>query len=75
MPFGELFSPSMGLSLLKGALNRDGISSVVRYFGIPFARRIGRPLYDVLSSDDRISARQLAGEWLFARRLHRTRKR
>jgi ribosomal peptide maturation radical SAM protein 1 len=66
MPFGELFSPSMGLSLLKGALNRDGISSVVRYFGIPFARRIGRPLYDVLSSDDRISARQLAGEWLFA---------
>jgi ribosomal peptide maturation radical SAM protein 1 len=66
MPFGELFSPSMGLSLLKGALNRDGVSSVVRYFGIPFARRIGRPLYDALSSDDRISARQLAGEWLFA---------
>ena len=66
MPFGELFSPSMGLSLLKGALNRDGISSVIRYFGIPFARRIGRPLYDALSSDDRISARQLAGEWLFA---------
>jgi len=66
MPFGELFSPSMGLSLLKGALNRDGIASVVRYFGIPFARRIGRSLYFDLSSDDRVSARQLAGEWLFA---------
>jgi ribosomal peptide maturation radical SAM protein 1 len=66
MPFGELFSPSMGLSLLKGALNRDGVSSVVRYFGIPFARRIGRSLYFDLSSDDRVSARHLAGEWLFA---------
>ncbi|HXD16537.1 MAG TPA: RiPP maturation radical SAM C-methyltransferase [Vicinamibacterales bacterium] len=66
MPFGELFSPSMGLSLLKGALNRDGISSVIRYFGLPFARRIGRSLYFDLSSDDRVSARQLAGEWLFA---------
>lgn len=69
MPFGELFSPSMGLSLLKGALNRDGISSVVRYFGLPFARRIGRPLYFDLSTDDRLSARQLAGEWLFAHAL------
>jgi len=69
MPFGELFSPSMGLSLLKGALNRDGISSVIRYFGIPFATRIGRPLYFDLSTDDRMSARQLAGEWLFAHAL------
>jgi hypothetical protein len=69
MPFGELFSPSMGLSLLKGSLNRDGVSSVVRYFGIPFARRIGRSLYFDLSSDDRVSARQLAGEWLFAQAL------
>ena len=69
MPFGELFSPSMGLSLLKGALNRAGISSVVRYFGIPFARRVGRPLYFDLSSDDRVSARHLAGEWLFAQAL------
>jgi ribosomal peptide maturation radical SAM protein 1 len=69
MPFGELFSPSMGLSLLKGALNRDGISSVIRYFGIPFATRIGRPLYFDLSTDDRMSARQLVGEWLFAHAL------
>jgi ribosomal peptide maturation radical SAM protein 1 len=69
MPFGELFSPSMGLSLLKGALNRDGISSVIRYFGIPFATRIGRPLYFDLSTDDRMSARHLAGEWLFAHAL------
>jgi len=69
MPFGELFSPSMGLSLLKGALNRDGVPSVIRYFGLPFARRIGRPLYFDLSTDDRLSARQLAGEWLFAAAL------
>ena len=69
MPFGELFSPSMGLSLLKGALNRDDVASVIRYFGLPFARRIGRPLYFDLSTDDRLSARQLTGEWLFAASL------
>lgn len=69
MPFGELFSPSMGLSLLKGALNRDAVPSVIRYFGLPFAQRIGRSLYFDLSTDDRISARQLAGEWLFANAL------
>jgi len=72
MPFGELFSPSMGLSLLKSALTRDGVSCVVRYFGLPFAQRIGRPLYFALSSDIRPSARQLAGEWLFARALFDT---
>jgi ribosomal peptide maturation radical SAM protein 1 len=69
MPFGELFSPSMGLSLLKGALDRVGVSCVVRYFGLPFARRVGRSLYFDLSSDDRVSARQLAGEWLFTAAL------
>jgi hypothetical protein len=66
MPFGELFSPSMGLSLLKGALNREGVPSLVRYFGIHFARRTGRRLYDLLSRDSKLSVRHLAGEWLFA---------
>lgn len=66
MPFANIFWPSMGLSLLKGALNRQGVSSAVRYFGIPFARRIGRDFYMAIAEDKRPSVRHLAGEWMFA---------
>lgn len=72
MPFGNIFSPSMGLSLLKGGLTRAGISCRVRYFGLRFAQRIGRELYTSIADDRQPSIRELAGEWIFARALFDT---
>ncbi|MBI4472698.1 MAG: RiPP maturation radical SAM protein 1 [Acidobacteria bacterium] len=67
MPFGNLFSPAMGLSLLKGGLNRIGVSCRVRYFGFDFAKRIGSRLYTNIADDIRPTSREMAGDWLFAR--------
>jgi ribosomal peptide maturation radical SAM protein 1 len=69
MPFGNFLSPSMGLSLLKGALNRAGVASAVRYFSISFARRLGQTRYTRIAMSRRPSVRELAGEWMFARAL------
>ena len=37
MPFGPVFSPSIGLSLLKAGLAAQQIHAAIRYFTIPFA--------------------------------------
>ena len=42
MPFGDMFSPSIGLSLLKAELAAQGMPARVRYFSIRFAELIGQ---------------------------------
>jgi ribosomal peptide maturation radical SAM protein 1 len=69
MPFGQVFSPSIGLSLLKAGLASRGISVRVRYFSIPFAELIGQHFYYGLSAESRPSIEHLAGEWIFSRAL------
>ncbi len=71
MPFGLLFSPSLGLSLLKAELAAQGISSSVRYFSIRFAELVGQAFYYGLSSDSTPSIQDLAGEWIFSASLWR----
>ncbi len=66
MPFGPLFSPSMGLSLLKAALAARGIASRVRYFSLDFAARIGQGFYGDLGTEGRPPLVMLAGEWIFS---------
>ena len=69
MPFGQVFSPSIGLSLLKAGLAARGISSRIRYYSIPFAELIGQHLYYGLSAESKPSIEHLAGEWIFSRAL------
>ncbi|MGH9391718.1 MAG: hypothetical protein ACRD1Z_19125, partial [Vicinamibacteria bacterium] len=69
MPFGPLFNPSFGLSLLKSALVRTGVSVEVRYFTIAFAELVGEPAYSGIALNGEVVARELAGEWVFSRGL------
>ena len=69
MPFGPLFNPSFGLSLLKSALVRTGVSVEVRYFTIAFAELVGEPAYSGIALNGEVVARELAGEWCFSRGL------
>ncbi|MBI3932940.1 MAG: RiPP maturation radical SAM protein 1 [Acidobacteria bacterium] len=69
MPFGPVFAPSIGLSLLKAQLTRHGTPSRVRYFSIDFAERVGQDFYCGIASEGRPSTRELAGEWIFSRAL------
>lgn len=65
MPFAALFRPSIGLSLLRAGLERDGISAETLYLTIPFAELIGTDLYVRLANQEP-SPTDLVGEWLFA---------
>jgi len=69
MPFGNIFTPSMGLSLLKGALNRERIACRVEYFTMTFARRVGQRFYMDIANGEMPTVRELAGEWIFTRAL------
>ncbi len=65
MPFAPLFSPSIGLGLLKAGLQRRGIRSQDFYFTLSLAERIGTHQYINISN----STVDLLGEWIFSRSL------
>jgi ribosomal peptide maturation radical SAM protein 1 len=71
MPFGPVFRPAIGLSLLKAGLAREGIDARVRYFSIDFAGCVGQHFYYGLSTEERPPHTDLAGEWIFAGELFR----
>ena len=74
LPFSDLGRPALGVSLLDAHLQRRGISSLIRYFNLNLAERIGTRLYGWFSQctadQELLSAvapsEYLAGEWFFA---------
>jgi ribosomal peptide maturation radical SAM protein 1 len=69
MPFGGVFAPSIGLSLLKAELAAEGVPARVLYFSIRFAELVGQDFYYKLSTEGTPSVEHLAGEWIFSRAL------
>jgi ribosomal peptide maturation radical SAM protein 1 len=65
MPFAPLYAPSLGLSLLQGQLQFDGVAAGIRYFGMDFAKNLGEELY-CLVAEGFPSTIALSGEWLFS---------
>lgn len=68
MPFGPLNLPSLGLSLLKGALSQKGIPSKICYFNTTFANLIGEENYHLISRGFPRNVDQI-GEWIFSKCL------
>ena len=67
MPFGHIFSPSIGLSLIRAQLVRRNLTCDVLYLlTLPFAELIGKNLYSSFANDHRGSLRDFAGEWIFS---------
>src|SRR5919202_1495629 len=62
-PFHFLDLPSLGVSLLKTALTRDGIPCDVLYLNLRFAGFAGIELYTAVT-ESRYQA--MVGEWLFS---------
>src|SRR2546425_7285781 len=67
MPFAPLVTPSLGLGLLKAAMDRAHIPSKQFYFSIRYATLIGERLYSTISQE--IHPHDLAGEWIFSNSL------
>ena len=67
MPFGPLYQPSIGLSLLKEVLRRNAINTEILYLTLKFAELIGAKTYSQISSGQPYV--DLAGEWIFAKYL------
>ena len=64
MPFSALHYPSIGLSLLKPALQAGGVVCDVRYYNLDFAERIGAEAHELVTAPDLYQA--LPGDWVFA---------
>lgn len=64
MPFAFLDLPSIGLSLLRGGLEREGIATEILYLSIRFAERIGEDAYNGICYGT--YPHELAGDWVFA---------
>jgi magnesium-protoporphyrin IX monomethyl ester (oxidative) cyclase len=64
MPFADIQSPAIGVSMLQAQLDRRGLTSRVLYFNLKFAETIGAELHGRLSAG--VSSNALAGEWFFA---------
>jgi ribosomal peptide maturation radical SAM protein 1 len=69
MPFGPLFSPSLGLSLLQPQVVAHGLTCRIDYFTLPFAERIGERMYSKIASQHRAMTRAFVGEWIFSHAL------
>ncbi len=63
MPYASIERPSIGLSLLKSALNQETISAKILYPNLLFAEEIGVHVYDLIC---RCHSHSLAGEWTFS---------
>src|ERR1041385_8439692 len=64
LPFAALSRPSIGVSLLKAGLAREGFSARVRYFNLDFAAMLGLAPYRTLVYA--FDKNALVGEWVFA---------
>lgn len=73
MPFGPLFQPSFGLSLLKAALAPLDLTTQVHYFTLRFAELIGASLYARICNPGGVASPfsnvDLIGEWIFSEAL------
>ena len=72
MPFGPVFSPSIGLSLLQAELAEHHLVARIHYFTIRFAEAIGQSFYSDISQEGRPALEDLAGEWLFSKAVFDT---
>lgn len=68
MPYGPLFKPSIGLSLLQASLKPLSISSEILYLTLPFAELTGQNLYKTIAGGYP-GPTALLGEWVFAEAL------
>ena len=64
MPLSAPHYPSMGLSLLKPALEQLGIACDVRYFSLDYVDALGADAHDVVTDPQYYMAH--VGEWIFA---------
>lgn len=68
MPFGPLYRPSLGLSLLQAGLDSRNLSSEILYFTFSLAGLISPSLYNQIA-EGYPDATSLTGEWIFAEAL------
>ncbi|WP_044338746.1 RiPP maturation radical SAM C-methyltransferase [Rossellomorea aquimaris] len=69
MPFGSLYRPSIGLSLLKAGLTKNNVECDVHYLNLKFADQVSPELYDLIAEGTTFSSNALAGEMIFSQSL------
>jgi len=70
MPYGILERPSLALGSMQASLRRAGVACRTLYANLEFASRVGARVYNLIGNSD---AKDLLGEWTFARAAFGTR--
>jgi ribosomal peptide maturation radical SAM protein 1 len=68
MPFGPLLLPSIGLSLLREMLARQGIATRIRYLTLAYSKLVGPNVYSQIANGKPTTC-HLTGEWIFSSAL------
>jgi ribosomal peptide maturation radical SAM protein 1 len=68
MPFCPVQYPNLGVSLIKSALKRNGISSKIFYFNLKMVKEIGLRLYNSINGQD-FALNAICGELIFSEYL------
>jgi ribosomal peptide maturation radical SAM protein 1 len=71
MPFGPIFQPSLGASILRQMLSQAGLHTQIEYLSIRFVEVIGLKAYEKIS-EYYPDTRKLFGEWIFSHALYPT---
>ncbi|WP_338473324.1 RiPP maturation radical SAM C-methyltransferase (plasmid) [Niallia sp. XMNu-256] len=69
MPFGNLYHPSIGISLLQSGLNKAGIECDTYNLNLLFGSIISPEKYNFLLESISTGGIKLAGEWIFSSSL------
>ena len=69
MPFGPVFQPALGASILREALARAGLHARIEYLSARFVDVIGLAEYEKIS-EFYPDSRKLFGEWVFSHLLY-----
>ncbi|WP_232699916.1 RiPP maturation radical SAM C-methyltransferase [Brevibacillus daliensis] len=71
MPFGSLYRPSIGISLLQAALKNRDFSCNTYYLNLIFSSMISPETYDYITESSIIPINSLCGEWIFSESLYK----
>jgi ribosomal peptide maturation radical SAM protein 1 len=69
MPFGSIYRPSIGISLLQSSLHKSGFECDTHYLNLLFGSIVGKDIYNYLIEGD-VPQKAFAGEWTFSQSLY-----
>jgi len=70
MPFGSLYKPSIGISLLQASLQKMGFVCDTYYLNLLFGSMVSTDLYNDFVEQKNVPHEAFSGDWIFSQSLY-----